>query len=232
MVSIGIDPSINSTGVCVLTYINSKISVQYYIITGKASKSTLAFAKDNNVNVLIYDKKTNDHADTYTDKEIKKYHNFNSICSHVMDILVRHAPDYVTMEGISYGSVGSSALADLAGLNFMIRDVIFKYTNANMMILSPTENKRFAVGCGQINKTAIIDTWCLCEDIKTVGNAKVDDIADAYFMALYQAMTCDEFKNQYTLPKVTMRDEYRHKVHKDAHVEDDANIVFYDIGHV
>lgn len=230
MVSIGIDPSINSTGVCVISFdeTTKKISTSYYIITGHATKNTKDFAELNRVTILEYDKQTKGKDSDYTTKEISKYNNFRAICDRVSDILRRHNPDYVTMEGISYGSVGSSALVDLAGLNFMLRDVISKSCSCEMTIISPTENKRFAVGCGSINKDAIIAAWTRCDDIKAVKNAKIDDIADAYFMALYNSVTAGDFKAVFEKHDIDLS-PYKKKRKVKSNDDEDVMRVFADI---
>lgn len=229
MVSIGIDPSINSTGVCVIRYENDIIQTEYYIITNHLTKATSTFTeKHDNIHVISYNKETNEKRDDYTTKEMKKYYNFKTICHHVSEILKKHNPDFVTMEGISYGSVGSAALVDLSGLNFMLRHTISDSCNAEITIVSPTENKRFAVGCGSINKIAIVDTWSRCENFTVNKSAKVDDIADAFFMALYRAVDDESFSRKFVMPTIEITEEHKVK-RKKKEVDNDVSEAFYNI---
>ena len=229
MVSIGIDPSINSTGVCVITYENDVIQTEYYIITNHLTKATSTFTeKHENIHVISYNKETNEKRDDYTTKEMKKYYNFKTICRHVSEILKKHNPDFVTMEGISYGSVGSAALVDLSGLNFMLRNTISNNCNAEITIVSPTENKRFAVGCGSINKIAIVDTWSRCEKFTVNKSAKVDDIADAFFMALYRAVDDESFNDKFVLPTIEITEEHKVK-RKKKELDPEVSEAFYNI---
>lgn len=229
MVSIGIDPSINSTGVCVIMYENDVIQTEYYIITNHLTKATSTFTeKHENIHVISYNKESNEKRDDYTTKEMKKYYNFKTICHHVSEILKKHNPDFVTMEGISYGSVGSAALVDLSGLNFMLRNTISNSCNAEITIVSPTENKRFAVGCGSINKIAIVDTWSRCENFTVNKSAKVDDIADAFFMALYRAVDNESFSNKFVMPTIEITEEHKVK-RKKKEVDNDITDAFYNI---
>ena len=62
------------------------------------------------------------------------------------------------MEGVSYGSTGSGALVDLAGLNFAIRLVLLQM-NINLTIVAPTELKKFAVANGGASKEQMVDAW-------------------------------------------------------------------------
>ena len=87
------------------------------------------------------------------------------------------------MEGISYGSRGSSALADLAGLNFAIR-MFLLIEDVPFNILAPTSVKKFAVGNGAAEKDVIIASWKKVDrNISEVTEIKLDDLADSYFIA-------------------------------------------------
>lgn len=55
MIKIGIDLSINSTGVC----INDNGNYSYYIITSKRTRKLNKFVNDH-INILFYDKKETD----------------------------------------------------------------------------------------------------------------------------------------------------------------------------
>lgn len=181
MISIGVDPSINSTGVCV--YDGKKYV--YYIVTSKMTKKMAAF-QHKYVNLIPYEKSETKDLE-YTDKERVKTQNISNICDKIRSIIKKHKPDIVKMEGISYGSTGSAALVDLAGLNFMLRQ-IFLTMNVPFMIISPTQNKKFAVANGSAEKDVMVDAWKRMDPrVSDIHDIKIDDLADAFFLTLYDA---------------------------------------------
>ena len=137
MIRIGIDPSINCTGVC----IDFGDSNEYYMIPAKPTKKLLNFSHEY-IHVQPYLKfDTKDKE--YSDKEGAKTFNIASICQNLKNIIcdVRVIDDVeVVMEGVSYGSVGSAALVDLAGLNFAIRYMLIS-NNIPFKIVSPFKCK-------------------------------------------------------------------------------------------
>jgi Holliday junction resolvasome RuvABC endonuclease subunit len=119
----------------------------------------------------------------YPVKEFNKSQNIYNICTIIRDLIQLYEPDLIQMEGISYGSRGSAALADLAGLNFAIRMLILK-ENIKFNILAPTTIKKFAVGDGGAEKDVMIASWKkLDNNITNISSIKVDDLADSYFIA-------------------------------------------------
>lgn len=181
MCVIGIDPSINSTGVCVAT---GKKDI-YYIITPKMTKKMKEF--DNKyIKYLPYEKKQYTDME-YHEKEVIKTDNFKNILSQLEYIIKKHKPDTCVMEGVSYGSVKGSALIDLSGLNYLIRMLLNKY-NIQFTIVPPTSLKKFVCGNGQADKELMVHTWKkMDKNIQNITDIKIDDLADAYFMAHYTA---------------------------------------------
>ena len=179
-ITIGIDPSINSTGICVVRDKECK----YYIITSKITKKLQQFESPH-VKILFY--KKNEIKDLeYKDKEIAKTNNIYNICKIISNIIDCYRPSMVFMEGISYGSTQGSALVDLAGLNYAIR-MILKCYNIPFEIIPPTSVKKFAVSIGNADKDIIIDAWKrLDPNIKDIKDIKIDDLADSYFIAHYK----------------------------------------------
>lgn len=181
MVTMGIDPSINCTGVCIYDDI-AKTHI-YYMIAGKCTKKMKEF-KNDNVHIIEYGK-NNSRSNDYAIKEVDKTLNVYNICTLVKDIIDIHEPDQIKMEGISYGSKGSAALADLAGLNFALRMSILQ-KNIEFTIIAPTSIKKFAVGNGGVEKDVMIASWKkLDKNISEITEIKLDDLADSYFIAHY-----------------------------------------------
>ena len=181
MITIGIDPSINCTGVCVYDSVTK--THKYYMIVGKTTKKMELFQHDH-IDILNYHKLETNKGE-YQDKEFNKSTNIYRICSLIEHILNVFNPDLVQMEGVSYGSLGSAALVDLAGLNFAIRMVLME-KNLEFNILAPTSVKKFAVGNGSAEKDVMVASWKkLDRQINDISDIKVDDLADSYFMAHY-----------------------------------------------
>ena len=186
MTTIGIDPSINSTGVCVISDNNLPV---YYLIPSKLAKRN----KENpheRITILPYVKEKADKLDPYHIKERCKINNMMKICGILSDILHTHQPQRAVIEGISYGSYGSAALADLAGLNFCMRStVLASCPDCELIIASPMSVKMQAVGSGAAGKEVMIDGWASLDppmkDLLDCGK-KIDDLADAYFLANYR----------------------------------------------
>lgn len=181
MIVMGIDPSINCTGICIyntLTYAHT-----YYMIVSKCTKKMREF-KNDNIHIIEYNKRESNKGE-YQIKEYNKSQNIYDICTVIRDIISLFEPDLIQMEGISYGSVGSAALADLAGLNFAIRMILFK-EGIQFNILAPTTVKKFAVGNGAAEKDVMIASWKkLDKNIIDITDIKLDDLADSFFIAHY-----------------------------------------------
>lgn len=177
----GIDPSINCTGVCIYDTVTG--NNMYYMIVGKATKKMLAF-KNDFIQIREYGKQSTTD-DDYSIKENKKTANISNICGILKDIILWHKPEHVYMEGISYGSVSGSSLADLAGLNHCIRMTLID-CNVNYTILAPTAVKKFAVGNGAAEKDVMIASWKkLDKNITNITDIKLDDLADSFFISHY-----------------------------------------------
>ena len=184
MVTIGLDLSINSTGVCI--YNTSRLQSFYYIISPKFTKKAIS-CHNAHLALMTYKKTTVDPKLDYSVKEELKTYNIYNIVKSIKLILDSWRPDVVTIEGVSFGSTGSAALIDLSGLNYMVRMACIEAEVPNVFIVSPTQNKKFATGNGSAEKDVMISAWQKLEKhmIGVEQYVKVDDIADAYFMARY-----------------------------------------------
>lgn len=185
MIRIGIDPSINCTGICVF---DGKDNI-YYMIPSKTTKKMETFSH-NYIHINKYIKEDTNGKE-YEDKEIAKTNNIYNICNTIQSIIKFYSlldDIEIVMEGVSYGSVGSAALVDLSGLNFAIR-MVLRNMDISFMIVSPTSVKKFAVANGQAEKDIMIDAWKrLDKNISDIKDIKIDDLADAYFLAHYEKM--------------------------------------------
>lgn len=180
-ITIGIDPSLNSTGVCV----NIDGHCKYYIITSKMTKKMKEFSNEF-ISYIPYNKQdTNKKLNNYKTIEQNKSANIYNIVERVKEIITPYPEAEIFMEGISYGSIGSAAIADLSGLNFALR-MIFIDNGNDFTIVSPNQNKKFATGNGAAEKEQMIYTWLMVEKhLKDIKEIKIDDLADAYFLSNY-----------------------------------------------
>lgn len=186
MIKIGIDPSINSTGICVVYNQYN----YYYLIPSKMTKKMDQF-KHPRVSILPYNK-YNAKNEEYSKKEKFKTLNIYNICSiikRIVELWKEKGDDIIVyMEGVSYGSVGSAALVDLSGLNFAIR-ITLQELQIPFEIISPTSVKKFAVANGSAEKDIIIDAWKRLDPIiSNIKDIKIDDLADSYFLAYYESI--------------------------------------------
>lgn len=180
---IGIDPSINSTGICV----NKNNKNVYYNIVSKRTKKLEKFnSKYINkyikkyINILFYEKNT-DKSLNYSEKEVEKAKNILYICNFIKKIIKKHKPTVVIMEGLSYGSNGQ--LGDLGGLNFSIRMVLLEM-GVRFVIVPPTTWKKQQLGIAGAEKDIIVKAWKnIDKNIANIDEIKLDDLADSYFLA-------------------------------------------------
>ena len=195
---IGIDQSINSTGICVKLYENKDtlIKEHFYIITHKVTKKALAYSeKLDNFDYILYDKKEKSESEDNNEFEFNKLFNNIMITDKILEIIKSNisAPldrIYIGMEGVSYQSSQTKSLLDLAGLSTLIRYRLYKFFLTNqdnvgeLRIFTPGEIKKFASGNGNCSKDVMIGLFKTA--YKEIAELpKIDDIADAYWICTY-----------------------------------------------
>jgi Holliday junction resolvasome RuvABC endonuclease subunit len=193
---VGIDPSLNSTGVCIEFYENGEfVKDMYYIIKPNklTKKEKDAQEKLLNFDYVLYDKiDLTLYKDNNLFSEYWKTVNMISIVKKIKECIYDNIQGrqnyvlYIVQEGISYGSsLRTKSIFDLAGLNYMIRNEFIEKENIYFFIVPPTHIKKFATGIGNCSKDQVI---LLFESMQTELASvlpKVDDIADAYYMSKY-----------------------------------------------
>lgn len=194
---VGVDPSINSTGVTILVYEEENlIDEKFFIIkpdklTKKESDAETKYI--DKFQYIIYEKLVNEEKDDNHKTEVYKTLNFIHILDNLKKILQKYRLKYdgntvfyVCQEGISYGSIKKTkSIFDLAGLNYMLRMCILtmKTEDINLIIATPGEIKKFASGNGNANKDVMIALFKASHiDFEL---PKLDDISDSYWMAKY-----------------------------------------------
>ena len=193
----GIDPSINSTGICRLTYdFDELVSEDFFIIYPNNGKHKLtkrqkeAEESISNFKYIPYEAEdlTIYKDDNYTYEYMKTVNIYN-LMKVISDIVESSFKDdnviHVLQEGISYGSsIRTKSIYDLAGINFLLRSLFINKPHIDLVISPPSNIKKFTTGKGNANKDMMVSLF-LSTHRKMEKIPKVDDIADAYHMAIF-----------------------------------------------
>lgn len=193
-VFIGIDPSINSTGMAIRTDTGY---CRFFIIKGdKLTKKEKNAQLDNSeiFEYCLYQKENVKDTNNAHERELAKAHNLSTIADTIYNIIEELLQQFrksntinsvtICMEGISYGSIHSAAVMDLAGLNYLIRDRLHHHTVVGTLLVTPpAEIKRFYTGSGNANKQLMISTFK--GSFPDFDLPKLDDICDSEAMAKY-----------------------------------------------
>ena len=193
-VFIGIDPSINSTGMAIRT---DNGFCRFFIIKGdKLTKKEKNAELDNSeiFEYCLYKKENVKDTNNAHERELAKAHNLSTIADTIYNIIEELLQQFrktstidsvtICMEGISYGSIHSAAVMDLAGLNYLIRDRLHHHTVVGTLLVTPpAEVKRFYTGSGNANKQLMISTFK--GSFPDFDLPKIDDVCDSEGMAKY-----------------------------------------------
>ena len=191
---VGIDPSINSTGITINIWEdNSLFTEVFYIIKGnKLTKKEQKVTEDDDLKAVIYstyEKIDIKDANDSHELELIKTKNLLNIVNVISNIITSYSKNcdkiYVGMEGLSYGSsVRTRSIYELAGLNYLIRNELIVKHQCTLYILPPTEVKKFATGIGNCSKDAVINVFSSIFP-HLLKIPKIDDIADSWFICNY-----------------------------------------------
>ena len=193
-VFIGIDPSINSTGMTIRTDTGF---CRFFIIKGDKLTKKEKNAQSNNSEIFeycLYQKENVKDTNNAHQRELAKSHNLSTIADTIYNIIEELLQKFrktstidsvtICMEGISYGSIHSAAVMDLAGLNYLIRDRLHHHTVVGTLLVTPpAEVKRFYTGSGNANKQLMISTFK--GSFPDFDLPKIDDVCDSEGMAKY-----------------------------------------------
>ena len=193
-VFIGIDPSINSTGMTIRTDTDF---CRFFIIKGdKLTKKEKTAQLENSeiFEYCLYQKENVKDTNNAHERELAKAHNLSTIADTIYNIIQEVLIQLkkidsinsitICMEGISYGSIHSAAVMDLAGLNYLIRDRLHHHSIVGTLLVTPpAEVKRFYTGAGNANKQLMISTFK--GSFPDFDLPKIDDICDSEGMAKY-----------------------------------------------
>jgi len=201
MITVGIDMSKNSPGVCINN--NGKISFLSFMRfdeseggkrMSKSRKSMidhLHSLRKSDVTVITNSRSTN--IKEYTDLEYWKIEDATLLAESIIGELP-DTVDMVGIEGFSYGSKGNSGL-DIAGYAYCIRRELYKKYGPKVCVFSPGNVKKTA-GKGNAGKDEmftffmenidpdLIKTklWKGLKDQSIRNEKPVDDIIDSYYV--------------------------------------------------
>lgn len=183
MIKIGIDQSLSFTGVTVLR--DGAVEAIYGITHKKHTKWDKWAEKPDFIYIINYD--FEDRVDDPFEDERRKYRNLRRLVDEVDYIISKYNPDEVLMEGVSFGSHQTTAIAELSGLNYLIRDICHKY-NIKFTIIPPSKLKKFFTGNGVADKDLMTETFFQLVPLARGCEKyiKIDDIADSYAMACFE----------------------------------------------
>lgn len=212
---IGIDQSINSTGITIQVYgkyttLISKYELleKHFYIINSSNKLTKKEEKAHKIykefDYIKYNKYNIKDAKDNHEAELYKTYNFINISRTIIAIISNYAKKYfssdkincyICMEGISYQSANTSSLLDLAGLNYLIRYNLLKYFSSIKEAIDIFDVFKLIISPpGEIKKFASGDGSAKKEVMITLFEAihpnlylipKIDDIADSYWMSEY-----------------------------------------------
>lgn len=201
MIYIGIDPSINSTGICIR---KDNEYEKFFIVKPMEQQRKVTKKKKNLINEInalanfkyVYYDKTNlkQYKDNYQLEEHYKTQSlmkladviYKTILSEISSFIYKNDESEdikIAIEGISYGSsMRTKSVFDLAGLNYLIREKMLSL--GELYILSPSQVKKFATGKGNADKELMLSSFKIqYEELCILP--KIDDICDAWWMSQY-----------------------------------------------
>ena len=202
---IGIDQSINSTGITIQKYQDNKlIKENFYIIHKDKFTKKEKEAEDtlNNFNYIGYNKLEKADAKDSNEFELYKLLNNIEIVNKIFELVKNNIESsldkiYVGMEGVSYSSSVTQSIIDLAGLSYLIRYRFYKFLESNqdhkgnLFVMSPKEIKKFASGNGNANKDIMVKLFSsLYPQLNIIP--KIDDISDSYWICCYTRKLANE----------------------------------------
>lgn len=177
MIRIGLDLSINSTGVCVRKGDEKK----YFLIVPKLSKKMVAVneMKSCDISHITYDK-IKDNVGI----------NIRRIGEKIVEIIKVYEGNIecVVIEDVALAARGRSII-DLTLLNGYVR-CLLDQMGIEYISVPPTQWKKVLLGNGQADKELIIYHW-MKFDYKNYKhmfdmNCKMDDAADSYFLSCFE----------------------------------------------
>lgn len=192
---IGIDPSINSTGLV----IRRGEEIQYYLVTSKVVKKYSQSVKQIPNNKIISDKDS-DYSTVEMNKIASVENQVSVIKSIIEDNTTSEDELIVSIEGYVMNSprFGLGRLLDLVALSTSIKSYLMSI-DAQVNIVPPKSLKQRYAGNGNAKKEIMVSVFLSkVKDFDELG--KIDDIADAHALSEWADETI-EATPKLTIPK-------------------------------
>ena len=195
MIRIGIDQSLSFTGVTVMDE-GKNLLMQYGITHKKHTKWDKALRENpslgEKLKIIDYDYIEKSSGHSTFDIERIKYANLINLSfviqKNIFNPVWNNLDHDITvyMEGISFGSRQTTAIAELSALNYLIRERICELSG-DFVIVPPSQVKKNFTGNGVADKGLMMETYFQLEPwARDVSKyIKMDDIADSYAMACF-----------------------------------------------
>lgn len=201
MIRIGIDQSLSFTGVTVMDE-NKNLLMQYGITHKKHTKWDKAIKANPSLGekLKIIDYEYIEKSSSYSTFDIEriKYSNLinlsYTIQKNIFNPVWNNLDHDITvyMEGISFGSRQTTAIAELSALNYFIRERVSEMSG-EFVIIPPSQVKKNFTGNGVADKGLMMETYFQLEPWAREASRyiKIDDIADSYAMACFDEICLD-----------------------------------------
>lgn len=240
---VGIDPSLNSTGVAI--WIKENDFYHLYNIRSKQTKKEASLIPSAGaVSVILYE-----HTDAGAQKEdhhkfeLIKTENIINITKEIKNILLSVMTDavpddtinvnlHVCVETNAYSAGARSvSLVELSGLNFLIRYTVLNFNmddvdiDVELICATPAEIKKYATGRGDADKELMLYCFSLLQpEICTKYSfMKLDDLADAHFMMLFAYNIYNKIYNK--LYNKETNSEHSYSDEQEKLISDKINVV-------
>lgn len=175
---IGIDPSMRSTGICVM----DGDDVRYHLICSSPTKKLLNLRLPF---LTVHQYEAEAVEGTAIEKETTKMNNIYKVISALREILELERPDRVIIEAVAMMAATHGRLDQLSYLNGIIRYVCYLMGIPCYAIIS-TSNKLQFSGMGNAKKEDMVRCWKLADPrMNNLSGYKLDDLADAYALACF-----------------------------------------------
>jgi Holliday junction resolvasome RuvABC endonuclease subunit len=184
--TIGLDISINCTGIAVMYEQDSIAYQQLYVLSPYIHKH-----RSIDIEYLQYDKHID--ATNYSTKESSKAYNYHRLSNTLCKALFKYFKQLdkacipkVIIENFAHNAIGAAKI-DTPMLNAVVRDKIitcFDKYGTYLFIITPLQNKKRFTGNGKASKEMMVQEFLHKNpEFEYVQGAKLDDVADAFALA-------------------------------------------------
>jgi crossover junction endodeoxyribonuclease RuvC len=122
----------------------------------------------------VFSIKSKPSGDSHKDELLR----IKGIVSKIEEAVVSHKVDLVVLEGLAFMARNTTALVQLSGLNYLVRDMAHR-NQIDFLVVAPSSLKKFITGKGNSQKDHVMLALYKNYDITLLDNNE----ADAYGLA-------------------------------------------------